>query len=160
MVQYTIEKATKGREMKLAIIGSRTLNQQQVIEVINQVVNKSTSKITTIVTGGANGVDSIAEYYAKTHNINVEVYYPLYQKYGKRAPLIRNNEIIKNCDGVLAIWDGESNGTAYTIRKAKREDKKVMVVELKAAKPYHDNVWNIPHQGRPPKQVQNSVRVA
>jgi len=146
--------------MKLAIIGSRTLNQQQVIKVIEQVVKKSKTPITTIVTGGANGVDSIAEYYAKMSNINVEVFYPVYKKYGKRAPLIRNNEIIKNCDGVLAIWDGVSNGTAYTINKAKRENKTVMVVELKATKAYHDNVWNIPHQGRPPKQVQNSVRVA
>jgi predicted Rossmann fold nucleotide-binding protein DprA/Smf involved in DNA uptake len=146
--------------MKLAIIGSRTLNQQQVIRVIEQVVTKSKTPVTTIVTGGANGVDSIAEYYARTHNIKVEIYYPVYQKYGKRAPLIRNNEIVKKCDGVLAIWDGESNGTAYTIRKAKKEHKKVMVVELNAAKPYHDNVWNIPHQGRPPKQVQNQVREA
>lgn len=116
--------------------------------------------MTTIVTGGANGVDSIAEYYAKMSDINVEVHYPIYSRYGKRAPLIRNNEIIKNCDGVLAIWDRESNGTAYTIRKAKKENKPVMVVELEAAKPYHDNVWNFPHQGRPPKEIQNSVRVA
>jgi predicted Rossmann fold nucleotide-binding protein DprA/Smf involved in DNA uptake len=146
--------------MKLAIIGSRTLNQQQVIQVIEQVITKSKTPVTTIVTGGANGVDSIAEYYAKMSDINIEVYYPVYSQYGKRAPLIRNNEIIKNCDGVLAIWDGESNGTAYTIRKAKKENKPVMVVELEAAKPYHDNVWNIPHQGRPPKEVQNQVRVA
>ena len=81
--------------MKLAIIGSRTLNQQQVIKVIEQVVTKSKTKITTIVTGGANGVDSIAEYYAKMSNLNLEVFYPVYKKYGKRAPLIRNNEIIK-----------------------------------------------------------------
>jgi hypothetical protein len=95
----------------------------------------------------------------KSKFINVEVYYPLYQKYGKRASLIRNNEIVKNCDAVLAIWDGESKGTAYTINKAKRENKKVMVVNLKAAKEYSDNVWNFPHQGRPPKNVQNKVRL-
>lgn len=145
--------------MKLAIIGSRTLNQQQVIKVIEQVMTKSKTKITTIVTGGANGVDSIAEYYAKMSNLNLEVFYPVYKKYGKRAPLIRNNEIIKNCDGVLAIWDGESNGTAYTINKAKKENKKLMVVKLNAAKAYHDDVWNFPKQGRPRKEVENHVRV-
>ena len=145
--------------MKLAIVGSRTLNQKQVLQVIEQVIQKSKSTITTVVTGGANGVDSIAEYYARANKLNVEVYYPLYKKYGKRAPLIRNNEIVKNCDAVLAIWDGESKGTAYTINKAKRENKKVMVVSLKAAKEYSDNVWNFPHQGRPPKNVQNKVRL-
>ena len=145
--------------MKLAIVGSRTLNQKQVLQVIEQVIQKSNSTITTVVTGGANGVDSIAEYYARANKLNVEVYYPLYKKYGKRAPLIRNNEIVKNCDAVLAIWDGVSKGTAYTINKAKRENKKVMVVSLKAAKEYSDNVWNFPHQGRPPKNVQNKVRL-
>ena len=145
--------------MKLAIVGSRTLNQKQVLQVIEQVIQKSKSTITTVVTGGANGVDSIAEYYARANKLNVEVYYPLYKKYGKRAPLIRNNEIVKNCDAVLAIWDGESKGTTYTINKAKREKKKVMVVSLKAAKEYSDNVWNFPHQGRPPKNVQNKVRL-
>jgi len=29
----------------------------------------------------------------------------------------------------------------------------------KAAKAYHDDVWNFPKQGRPRKEVENHVRV-
>lgn len=97
--------------MKLGIVGSRTLNQKNVKEIISQVVEKSKNKIDEIVTGGANGVDSIAELYAKQNNIKCSVFLPQYETYGKRAPLIRNNVILENSDAILAIWDGESKGT-------------------------------------------------
>lgn len=97
--------------MKLGIIGSRTLNQKNVKEIISQVVTKSKNKIDEIVTGGANGVDSIAELFAKQNHIKRSVFLPQYETYGKRAPLIRNNVILENSDAILAIWDGESKGT-------------------------------------------------
>lgn len=89
--------------MKLGIIGSRTLNQKNVKEIISQVVTKSKNKINEIVTGGANGVDSIAELFAKQNHIKRSVFLPQYETYGKRAPLIRNNVILENSDAILAI---------------------------------------------------------
>jgi len=146
--------------MKLAIVGSRTLRQKEVLQVIGQVITKAKNKIDTVITGGANGVDSIAEYYAKNHNIGVEVYYPVYSRHGKRAPLIRNNEIIKNSNAMLAIWDGESKGTKYTTDKAKKAGMAVMVVRLDPIKKYNDNIWNFPHQGRSPKNIEIKKRVS
>jgi predicted Rossmann fold nucleotide-binding protein DprA/Smf involved in DNA uptake len=67
--------------MKLGIVGSRTLNQKNVKEIISQVVAKSKNKIDEIVTGGANGVDSIAELFAKQNNIKCTVFLPQYETY-------------------------------------------------------------------------------
>lgn len=142
--------------MRLAIIGSRTLNQKIVKEIISQVVAKSKSKIEEIVTGGANGVDSIAEYFAKEKKIKCSVFLPQYETYKKRAPLIRNNVILENSDGVLAIWDGESKGTLYTINRAKKLGLKVMVVNLDPVRIYNDNIWNN-NAGRLPK-IKKAIR--
>ena len=139
--------------MKLGIIGSRTLNQKTVKEIISQVVNKSKSKIDEIVTGGANGVDSIAEFFAKENNIKCSVFLPQYETYKKRAPLVRNNVILENSDAVLAIWDEESKGTLYTINRAKKLGLKVMVVNLDPIKEYTDNIWQ-KNQGRLPLRME------
>lgn len=139
--------------MKLGIVGSRTLNQKNVKEIISQVVAKSKNKIDEIVTGGANGVDSIAELFAKQNNIKCTVFLPQYETYSKRAPLIRNNVILENSDAILAIWDGESKGTLYTINRAKKLGLKVMIVNLDAAKKYHDEIWNN-NAGRLPKKLE------
>ena len=139
--------------MRLAIIGSRTLNQRNVKEIISQVVSKCKTPVTEIVSGGANGVDAIAEHYAKINNIKTTVFLPQYETYGKRAPLIRNNVILENCDNVLAIWDGESKGTLYTINRAKKLGLKVMVVNLDPVKKYNDQIWNN-NAGRLPNKME------
>ena len=139
--------------MKLGIIGSRTLNQKNVKNVISQVVAKSKANITEIVTGGANGVDAIAELFAKENQLKCSVFLPQYKTYGKRAPLIRNNVILENSDAVLAIWDGESKGTLYTINRAKKLGLKVMIVNLDPIKKYNDNIWNN-NSGRLPLKME------
>jgi len=115
--------------MKLAVIGSRSLNKN-VLDVITQVVTKSKNPISEIVTGGAAGVDTIAETFAKNNNIKSTIFLPQYKTYGKKATFIRNNEILKNSDAVLAIWDGISKGTFYTINQAKKLGLKVMIVRI------------------------------
>lgn len=116
--------------MRLAIIGSRSLNSDSINSIISQVINKSKTPITEIISGGAAGVDTVAEQYAKLNNIKLKVFKPKYNEHGKAATFIRNDEIVKNSDGVLAIWDGQSKGTQYTINKAKKENKKVMIVKI------------------------------
>ena len=42
-----------------------------------------------------------------------------WKKYGKRAGYIRNHDIIKNSDHVVAFWDGKSRGTLHSIELAR-----------------------------------------
>lgn len=98
--------------MKIGIIGSRTLNVN-----IEKYVPKNTTRI---VSGGAKGIDSLAEDYAKKHDIPLSIFRPEYNKYGRFAPLIRNKLIVAESDLIIAIWDGTSKGTKFTIDFAKK----------------------------------------
>ncbi len=109
--------------MKLAIIGSRSITNFDLAPFIPE-------GTTAIVSGGARGVDSIAEAYAKRNKLEFIVFKPEYDKYpGKIAPLKRNDQIVEACDMLIAIWDGESKGTMYTVNKAKMLGKPVKVIQ-------------------------------
>jgi len=68
-----------------------------------------------VVSGGAAGVDTLAEQWAKRNKIEWVCYLPNYKSFGKRAPLIRDQEMVDFCDVVIAFWDGKSTGTKYTM---------------------------------------------
>ena len=81
----------------------------------------------TIISGHACGVDLMVEAYAKHMSIPCEVYQADWKKYGKRAGMVRNAEMAKVADELVAIWDGQSRGTAAMIRMMKRRKKSVAV---------------------------------
>lgn len=92
----------------VAVIGSRGIRSAD----LSRYIPKET---TQIVSGGATGVDTLAEQYAAAHQIPIRILRPQYSLYGKRAPLFRNRQIVECADLVIAVWDGRSSGTAYTI---------------------------------------------
>ena len=99
--------------MKVAIVGSRGLT-------VSNLKNYLPDGITEIVSGGARGIDTCAKEYAISNGIKLTEYLPEYEKYGRSAPLKRNNTIIEYADLVLAFWDGTSHGTKYVIDNCKR----------------------------------------
>lgn len=105
----------------VAIIGSRSIKNLQIGRYI-----RPTSPA-QIISGGANGVDSIAEYWAKSHKIDFVAFLPNYKIYGKRAPLVRDEEMVDAADVVIAFWDGVSTGTLYTIQYAYSIGRKCIV---------------------------------
>ncbi len=96
--------------MKIAIIGSRGIASLDLEDYIPE-------DTTEIVSGGAKGIDTIAKEYAQSHNIKLTEFLPDYRRYGRGAPLKRNDEIIQYSDLVLAFWDGKSKGTQYVIKR-------------------------------------------
>ena len=94
--------------MKTAIIGSRKIDN---VNLENYVPEETDE----IISGGAVGVDTLAKEYAKLHGLRLTEFLPEYERYGRAAPLVRNVEIIKAADIVLAFWDGKSAGTKHVI---------------------------------------------
>jgi len=94
--------------MRIAVIGSRSITG---IDLKNYLPENTK----LIISGGAKGMDQIAKDYAKTNRIALLEILPDYAKYQRRAPLIRNLEIIKKADKVIAFWDGKSKGTKFVI---------------------------------------------
>ena len=109
--------------MKLAIIGSRNLEVQNLGDYLP-------STVTEIVSGGARGIDTVAATYAKQNGITLTEFLPDYQRYKRGAPLKRNQQIADYADEVLAFWDGTSRGTMYTVDLFKKLGKNVTIVHL------------------------------
>ncbi len=111
--------------MKLLIVGSRSIKDFDLSGYVSP-------EIDLIISGGANGVDLIAEEYADKHKISKLIIRPRYDLYGKAAPLKRNETMVDSADDVLVIWDGVSRGTKYTAEYAKKKNKSVTIVEVKS----------------------------
>lgn len=110
--------------MRVAIVGSRTLiDKEEVFKIIKENLNKDD----TIVSGGAKGIDTLAEQYAVENNIPVTIFKPNWELYGKVAGLIRNRTIVDNCDKIIAIKTISSKGTEHTIKLAKSKGLEVLV---------------------------------
>ena len=106
----------KGAKMKLLIAGSRSIKKFN----LDTVVPRDTK---LIISGGAQGMDTIAEEYADKHNISKLILRPQYKIYGKSAPLRRNEQMVDIADQIVLIWDGISKGAKHTLEYAKKTNK-------------------------------------
>ncbi len=96
--------------MRVAVVGSRSLT-------VSNLASYLPPETTEIVSGGAKGIDQQAKEYALQHHVKYTEFLPDYARYGRYAPLKRNDEIIRYAELVLIFWDGRSPGSAYVIRR-------------------------------------------
>lgn len=82
----------------------------------------------SIVCGQARGADTLGERYAKEHGYDVHYFPAEWKRYGKAAGYIRNTEMAKNADALVAFWDGASLGTEHMIATAEQVGLNVRVV--------------------------------
>jgi hypothetical protein len=82
------------------------------------------------VSGRAKGADKLAARYANENGLPLVEYLPEYDKYGQRAPLVRNHLIVNEAELLIAFWDGQSSGTRYTIDLAKKKGIGVMIYNV------------------------------
>ena len=103
--------------MILAVVGSRWFSDYSRMKRV-----LSEYSIKKIVSGGAQGADSLAERYAKENSIPVLKYIPDWSK-GKSAGIKRNVKIVDDAEGVVAFWDGASPGTKHSVDLARKNNK-------------------------------------
>lgn len=113
--------------MKVIIAGSRSIADY---DLLVKVINQLNWKITEIVSGGAYGVDKLGIRYAKENNIKCTMFLPDWDTYGKKAGILRNKDMVEYADALIALWDGESKGTKFTIDYAKQKMLTVHVETL------------------------------
>ena len=124
--------------INIAVVGSRTykdykefkgLLSQKLLLICDKDENYS-NKV-RIISGGAPGVDSMAERFAKEYNIPTTVYKADWETFGRSAGYIRNNDIMHTSEVCIAFWDGESKGTLHTIGLFRKFEKDVHIINFK-----------------------------
>jgi hypothetical protein len=107
--------------MKIIIAGSRDITDYG---WLYDAIKNSQLPITCVISGGARGVDGLAQTWAAAHNIPCEVIPAEWKKHGKGAGYKRNTEMLEKADGLIALYDGESKGAKHMIDIAYKEAKK------------------------------------
>jgi hypothetical protein len=113
--------------MKLAIVGSRDFDDYELVDKLcAHLVERF--DVNAIVSGGAKGADKLGERFARQYGLDMIVFKPDWQQFGKRAGYLRNVDIIEASNIVIAFWDGQSKGTKHSIDIATKAKKFLIVV--------------------------------
>ncbi len=110
--------------MKVIIAGSRSITSY---DRVKRAIEQSGFEITEVVSGRAEGVDKLGERYARDMKVGCKEFPADWGKHGRKAGFLRNQKMAEYADGLIAVWDGRSNGTAHMINVARAKNLKVYV---------------------------------
>lgn len=105
----------------LLVAGSRGFNNYPMLkEKLDYLLQNQSGKEIHIVSGGAKGADTLAEWYAKERGYQMHVF-PADWSIGKFAGYLRNETMHKFISqfpkrGCVCFWDGQSKGTQHNFQ--------------------------------------------
>lgn len=85
----------------------------------------------TIISGGARGADQLGEVFAIENAYKLKVMEADWKKHGRKAGMLRNEEMEKVADALIAIWDGRSVGTKNMIYRMRDANKPVFIIDAR-----------------------------
>ena len=113
--------------MKTALLASRQLTDETHYE---RIVSALATLGTTELLHGAEGAGKLhAERWAAETGNSETGYSPNWKEHGKAAGPIRGKELVAAADNVVALWDGKSKGTENELREARRQGKRIILLE-------------------------------
>jgi hypothetical protein len=125
----------KGLDMKrfrVVIAGSRSFSDYDSLKTICDKVlsNKSIDHQIVIVSGMAIGADILGKRYGEERGYEVMEFPADWKTYGKRAGIIRNQQMLDHADAVICFWDSKSNGTKHMMTIAQMHSKPLRVIRF------------------------------
>ena len=117
-------------DYRVIIAGSRSFSNYKLLREHCQAVlhKKMNTHQVIIVSGHARGADALGERFAKEFGLPVELYPARWNALGKGAGMVRNAQMAKVSDALIAFWDGHSCGTEHMINFAKHRGLEVTVI--------------------------------
>lgn len=118
-------------EYKLIVAGGRDFDNAELMSRVLYAMSdvEHADKSISIVSGMAKGADALAYMFAHKLDIKCYEFRAQWKKHGTRAGFIRNEEMGRFSDGLLAFHDGRSVGTAGMIRYMRSLGKPVTVIK-------------------------------
>ena len=116
------------------IVGTRTFSNYESFKKKCDYLLQNVKDI-VIVSGGAKGTDTLAKQYAKEKDYYYIEFPANWNKHGKAAGYIRNDEMHKFISkqknrGVIAFWNGKSKGTEHSFGLAKKYDNPLKLIKI------------------------------
>jgi len=117
-------------EFKLIVAGGRDFDDYFLLKGwVNRLANETyAERAVSIVSGMARGADALGTQFAKEHGVRLYEFPADWDQYGKRAGFMRNEQMGRFSDGLLAFWDIRSKGTAHMIEFMRKLNKPVHIV--------------------------------
>jgi hypothetical protein len=113
--------------LKVIVAGGRDFNDYHLLEEkLNNLFSKTANVL--IISGMANGTDSLAVKYAEENKLRVSEFPAKWAKHGKASGFRRNVEMARFADACVCFWNGKSAGTKHMIDTAKRMNLKLRVI--------------------------------
>jgi hypothetical protein len=105
--------------LSVIVAGSReildVLSENGQRRIVAEAIDKSGFPVAEVVSGTARGVDQIGEEWAAEHDVPVKRFPADWNQHGKAAGYIRNEEMAKYADALVAVHVNESSGTGHMI---------------------------------------------
>jgi hypothetical protein len=115
--------------MRIVVAGGRDFNNYELLkERLNYYLQNLPKDKIVIISGAARGADSLGEQYASEHGLKCERFPADWDRHGRKAGILRNEDMANNSDALIAFYDGKSRGTGHMIGYCKRKGLKVKVV--------------------------------
>lgn len=124
--------------MRTIIAGSRKGPRPADLEVALRVCGWAP---TLVISGTARGADQIGEEWAAAHRVPVERFPADWNRYGKRAGYLRNVQMADRAEALIALWDGDSQGTKHMIDIGRA---KGLLVHVQLVRPVLSTNWKLP----------------
>lgn len=114
--------------MRTIIAGSRVATWKDVQAALDKC--PFTSKISVVLSGCARGADLCGEKWAISSGIPISRFPAEWSRLGRKAGVFRNTLMANSADALIAVWDGNSSGTANMIHQARQKNLRVFVFKF------------------------------
>lgn len=112
---------------QVIVAGSRSIENCDRLKDAWMLYGPKAENGVTILSGDASGVDECAEDLASIYDHDYVEYEAEWEKHGDAAGPIRNEQMAEDGDMLIAVWDGESQGTKNMIGQAVEKGLEIAV---------------------------------